>query len=52
VFTLTDVVKFLNDHPEVNAINQGLDEAYWQRTREKAALEFRDDTGATKRIAL
>jgi spore coat polysaccharide biosynthesis protein SpsF len=50
VFGLSDVVRFLNAHPEVNAINQGLDEAYWQRTREKAALEFRDESGATRRI--
>jgi spore coat polysaccharide biosynthesis protein SpsF len=50
VFGLDAVVEYLAVHPDVVALNQGLDEAYWERTREKAQLEYRGASGETMRI--
>ena len=50
VFGLEAVVRFLRDNPKVVAMNQGLDEVYWERTREKAQLEYQDANGETQRI--
>ena len=49
---LSDVTQFLRAHPELMQINAGLDESYWQRTRDKAQLSFRDDDGNTRDIAV
>ena len=50
VFGLDAVVRYLRGNPNVVAINQGLDEVYWERTREKAQLEYQDANGETRRI--
>ena len=50
VFDLVAVVNYLRDNPKVVAANQGLDEDYWERTREKAQLEYQDANGETRRI--
>jgi spore coat polysaccharide biosynthesis protein SpsF len=50
VFGLSEVVRFLKQHPEVMKLNAGLDEAYWQRTREKAQLYFKDAAGVVQKI--
>ena len=47
---LAEVVRYLRTHPEVVALNAGLDEVYWERTREKADLEFEGADGTVHRI--
>ena len=47
---LAQVVKYLREHPEVVALNAGLDEEYWDRTREKINLEFEGEDGTLHRI--
>lgn len=49
-FDLTAVVRFLRGDPEIMAINRVLDEGYWQRTREKAQLEYTDASGVVRKI--
>ncbi len=39
-FGVAEIVRLLRDRPDVAAINAGLDERYWQRTRERAQLEY------------
>ncbi len=46
------VVQYLKQHPEVMDINAGLDDEYWQRTREKARLAYIDDEGKNINIEL
>ena len=43
--TLSEVIAFLKESPDVLDINANLDEEYWQRTREKARLTYRDPDG-------
>lgn len=50
VASLTEVIAYLNAHPEVVAISAGLEERYWQRTREKASLSYVDHSGAARTI--
>ena len=45
VFGLTETVAFLRDDPELVEINRKVEQAYWSRMAEKAALYFEDDTG-------
>jgi spore coat polysaccharide biosynthesis protein SpsF (cytidylyltransferase family) len=52
LFTLSDVVKLLNAHPEILAINAGLEEEYANRTIEKAVLDYLDTDGNQQRIEL
>jgi len=49
---LADVVAFLKAHPEIVRFNANLDEAYWQRTRDKARLSYVDAEGAVKAISV
>jgi spore coat polysaccharide biosynthesis protein SpsF len=49
-FDLAEVVAFLRDHPEITGLNADLEEEYWQRTHDRAQLEFRDDAGKVHRI--
>lgn len=49
---LAEVVTLLRAHSEIVAINADLDEAYWERTREKAQLEYRAADGTVKKIAV
>ena len=50
VFGLAEVVTFLKGAPDVMAINAGLNETYWSRTRDKARLEYRDKSGTVRRV--
>ncbi len=52
LFHLEDVVAFLKQNPEVVAINRGVEEDYWRRTRAKARLEYRTAEGRLERISL
>jgi spore coat polysaccharide biosynthesis protein SpsF len=47
---LAEVVAFLKENPQIAEKSQGLDEQYWQRTRDKAVLSYRDEGGAVHRI--
>jgi len=40
VFSLTELVQFLNDHPEIVDINRHVSAEYWRRTAEKLHLEY------------
>ncbi|MDR3491485.1 MAG: hypothetical protein P4M12_05485 [Gammaproteobacteria bacterium] len=40
LFSLEDINNYLKTHPEVMNLNLFLDEQYWQRTNEKAKLQY------------
>ena len=42
---LREVLAYLDDNSDVMDINANLDEEYWQRTRDKARLTYRDPNG-------
>ncbi len=46
VFGLTELVRFLNDHPEIIEINRHVSAEYWRRTAEKLHLEYVAADGA------
>ena len=48
--TLAEVVKYLRDNTDILQINHGLDEEYWQRTRDKAQLTYSDGDGSVRQI--
>jgi spore coat polysaccharide biosynthesis protein SpsF len=50
--TLKEVVQYLRQNPEVLRINHGLDEEYWQRTRDKAQLSYSDSDGSVHQISV
>lgn len=50
LFSLDDVVGFLRKNPELMEINSNLNEEYWQRTKDKAKLEYKDAEGMIKAI--
>lgn len=50
LFSLEAIVDYLKNHPDVIEINQFLDKQYWQRTAEKAQLQYVDFSGALKKI--
>lgn len=50
VFGLDEVLDLLRKHPELIGVNSDLDEEYWQRTRDKARLEYKDRDGTVKTI--
>lgn len=52
VFGLDSVTKFLRGNAEVMKINSVLDEEYWQRTKDKAKLEYMDSDGVTRSIGV
>jgi len=41
VFGIDQIVPLLRSRPDLLAINAGLEERYWRRTRDKARLEYR-----------
>jgi spore coat polysaccharide biosynthesis protein SpsF len=47
---LADVVQFLRTNPDIVNLNADLDEEYWQRTRDKAQLEYQSPDGSVHRI--
>ena len=49
VFGVEAIVGLLRRRPDLLAINEGLNERFWERTREKAKLEYRRD-GVVRRI--
>ncbi len=52
VFGLTEVVRFLKAHPEVAAINSGLQERYMERSRQKLDIEYMNTDGTLQRIVI
>lgn len=50
VFGLADTVRFLNAHPELVASNLAVQEEYWNRTADKAKLQFRDGGGQVRDV--
>ncbi|MEW5767131.1 MAG: hypothetical protein AB1797_05820 [bacterium] len=50
VFNLDEVVGFLRKNSELMEINSHLNEEYWQRTKDKAKLEYKDAEGMIKAI--
>jgi spore coat polysaccharide biosynthesis protein SpsF len=50
IFALEDVVALARKQPGLLAINGNLNEEYWQRTRDKAKLEYRDAGGQVRSI--
>lgn len=51
-FGLAQVVAYLKAHPEVMAINAGLQEKYMERSRAKLDIVYADAGGALRRIEL
>jgi spore coat polysaccharide biosynthesis protein SpsF len=49
VFGVEQIMSLLRRRPDLLAINSGLDEHYWQRTRERAKLEYQI-AGRTYRV--
>lgn len=49
VFGIEEIVNLLRQRPDLLAINAGLNERFWERTRERAKLEYRRD-GVVRRI--
>jgi len=49
VFGVAEIVALLKSRPDLLALNAGLNERFWERTREKAKLEYRRD-GVVHRI--
>ena len=47
---IAEINAFLRAHPEIVAINAGLQESYMERSRAKVNLEYVDPSGATRRI--
>lgn len=45
VFNLDKVLDFLRKNPELMKINSNLNEEYWQRTKDKVKLEYKDSNG-------
>jgi spore coat polysaccharide biosynthesis protein SpsF len=52
IFGLSEVVRFLRTTPEVMEINNGLQEQYMVRSREKFDITYQDETGELCRIEL
>jgi len=52
VFGLTVLINFLKDHPEIVAINSGLQESYMERSRKKLGIDYADEYGSVHRIDL
>jgi spore coat polysaccharide biosynthesis protein SpsF (cytidylyltransferase family) len=50
IFQIGDVIALARKQPELLAINGNLNEGYWQRTRDKAKLEYLDATGQVHSI--
>lgn len=50
VFGLAEVVELARRQPELMEINGNLNEQYWRRTREKAKLEYQDESGTVHSI--
>jgi spore coat polysaccharide biosynthesis protein SpsF len=46
------IIQYLKQHPKVMEINAGLEDEYWQRTRDKAKLSFTDEDGLARDIEL
>ena len=49
VFGIAEIVALLRRRPELVALNAGLSQGYWERTRELAQLEYRV-SGTTHRV--
>ena len=52
VFGIDDIMSLLSSSPEVFDINQGLNDLYWERTKEKTDLEFYSPEGEVRKISI
>ena len=52
IFHIDEVLDLLREKPELLAINSGLNQKYWERTKEKANLEYVDSEKHIKKIPL
>jgi spore coat polysaccharide biosynthesis protein SpsF len=52
LFTLDNVVEFLRGNRSLMKINSDITEEYWQRTREKAKLQYKDIDNTVKSIKI
>ena len=50
LFSLNEVVKFLNKHPILTNSNLAIQSEYWKRTSEKAKLLYEDSDGLLREI--
>lgn len=50
VFSLADVVAFLNERPDLVELNRHVEQEYWRRTAEKAVLEYTSLDGSLLKI--
>jgi hypothetical protein len=50
IFDLEAIINYLKLYPEIIKINQFLDEQYWQRTRDKAKLQYLNLNGILSNI--
>ena len=50
LFSLNEVVKFLNNHPILTNSNLAIQSEYWKRTSEKAKLLYEDSDGLLREI--
>jgi spore coat polysaccharide biosynthesis protein SpsF len=51
VFDLEEFIPFLNDNPKIMSINQNRNVEYWERTQEKAQLQFENNNGELRKIS-
>lgn len=51
-FDLKEIVQFLKKNPDVMKINSNLEKEYWERTKEKAQLVYKDSHGKSKQILI
>ena len=51
-FNLKEIVHFLKNNKEIIKINSNLDEEYWERTKDKAQLVYKDSKGKNKKILI
>lgn len=52
IFSLSDVVNFLDHNPKILSLNLSVEKEYWQRTADKSNLLYRDDDGNERAILL
>ena len=51
-FGLSDVLKFIDDNPDLYQINSHLNDEYWNRTENLMKLKYKNKTGNIKSIKI
>lgn len=52
IFGIDEIVELLNKKPELAAINSSLDKEYWERTKTKTNLQYKDKEDNIKKIII